>query len=1422
MTYAGCSLGMDVGSTTAKVVLLDASGEVRFSAYRRHNAETALTLTGLLSDARQSAGDVQVSPLITGSAGLGLHESYGVPFIQEVIASTELVRQVYPQVKTLLDIGGEDAKIVFFDTSPSAVPLQPDIRMNGACAGGTGAFIDQMASLLNVNIAELDALAAKHTRLHTIASRCGVFAKTDVQNLLSRHAAREDIAASIFHAVVWQTLAALARGRTAAPGVLFTGGPLTFLPQLKEAFIEALHLSPGDVIQAEHPELFPAHGAALLASKNPPDYSLSQLIDLLSSSLDSWQGKNRLEPLFDAALTFPAWKTIQAEHQVAHQEPDNVEGELCFLGIDSGSTTTKLVLIDQTGRIFFDQYLPNRGNPIQAVQTALEKGWRFLDTLPDPPHIARSAVTGYGEELIRAAFGCDDGLVETIAHFRAARAFDPEVSFILDIGGQDMKAIFVRGGYIQRIEINEACSSGCGTFIETFAHSLGWPLGDFAEAACKSDSPCDLGTRCTVFMNSSVKQALREGAEVGDISAGLAYAVVKNALHKVLKLTDTSLLGEHIVVQGGSFRNPAIHKALERVIGRPVICPDKAELMGAYGAALFARDAYQEQQAGVGITVSPQSVHTVQQFDKKEISCRGCENRCGVNKITFPNANVFYSGNRCERIFSNNGRSHRMGENMLASKRSLLFGRPMSPAEVPRAKIGIPRALNFYDSFPFWCTLLVESGFQVHLSAASDQALYEKGAATVMSENICFPAKLLHGHIFDLVEAGVDRIFYPMVYYESSPFSNAINHFNCPIVSGYPDVVRSSINPLGRYGIPLDQPAVTFRDKRLLKQKCWEYLNGLDVAEETFERAFSLALQAQNQYKEEVRQQGAQILDRARREGRLVILLAGHPYHVDPLINHNIPETLAGMGVDVITEDAVPVDPDQALEPVFVLTQWEYVNRVFHAAHWAGAQPGIEVAQLNSFGCGPDAFSIDEVREILEAAGKNLTVLRIDEVDSLGSARLRLRSMLEAWKDQHVRKTAPAPRRTTRLYQKEDRPRTILTPEFSPFCTAPIIRPLQDMGYPIEVLPPSDNESVQVGLKYTNNEICYPGIIVIGDILKAFKSGQYDPDEVIAGSWETGGQCRASNISCLLKKGLVSAGYENTPVLTLSTRFKSFNDQPGFRFNLVTYLYKAMLAMSYSDGISALYHATVVRERQRGEAEMLTEKYMQPFRNGQMPLTRTSVLDRLERAVRDFNCIPVITDRLPRVGIVGEIYVKYNPFVNHRLTQWLIDQHCEVVLPGFLTFFTGSLIGLPTAVSERLRRPDLLWLLARAGHGWVQSFLDRVEGLLHNFRHYQPHRPIDQVAQTAKKILQLTHQYGEGWLLSGEVGEFARAGINNVICLQPFGCIANQVVAKGVGNRIQERCPELNLLFLDLYAGNSEVNYHNRLHFFLQQARSRV
>jgi predicted nucleotide-binding protein (sugar kinase/HSP70/actin superfamily) len=691
-----------------------------------------------------------------------------------------------------------------------------------------------------------------------------------------------------------------------------------------------------------------------------------------------------------------------------------------------------------------------------------------------------------------------------------------------------------------------------------------------------------------------------------------------------------------------------------------------------------------------------------------------------------------------------------------------------------------------------------------------------------MSENLCFPAKLVSGHVMSLIEMDVDRIFFPMVFYEESSFSDAANSFNCPVVTGYADVVRNVINPQKHYGIPLDMPPINFDDKKLLKKTCVDYLTSLGVTREIAIHAFEKAQESQRKFKARLRSIAKEVLDNANDEGRHVILLLGRPYHIDPLINHKIPDILTNFGLDVITEDSIPLDEKPHLDNRYVMTQWEYLNRYFHAARWAGQQEHVEVVQLNSFGCGPDPFILEEVNTIPGEYGKSPTVIRIDEIESTGSTKLRLRSMLESMRQSKPVERVFKARKKTRLYQREDRNSTVIVPDFSPFCSPPIVKPIMDAGYDIVWLPPADRQSVDTGLKYANNEICYPGIITIGDLIKALQSGKYDLTRTVIGFSQTGGQCRATSYVSLIKKALVAAGFENVPVVTISTNMQMLNDQPGFKFNAKAYMYRALISMAFTDALSDMYYSTVTREKNKGNAKRIADRYLSAFMSGEIPTEKKAILGALRNAVVDFNSIEVDERYYPKVGIVGEIYVKYNAFSNNNAAEWLIDQGIEVVMPTFLEFFASGIILVEQRVKKNLARHNLLWLLALLGKKLLHNFLDEVHDIMKQYRRFYRHTSIDDIAKNAQEILSLNHQYGEGWLIAGEIASFTKNGISNVLCLQPFGCIANHIVAKGAEKKMREIFPHLNLLFLDADAGVSEVNFFNRMHFFLNHAKESV
>lgn len=1390
-------IGIDVGSTTAKMVILDTNDTLVFSRYERHNTHPGSLLATFFEEAQRTLGDIEASAIVTGSIGMGFAEKLQVPFMQEVSAATQYTRYRYPKASALIDIGGEDAKIVFFDQHST------DLRMNGNCAGGTGAFIDQMAVLLGVETEQLDTLAHEAKHIHPIAARCGVFSKTDIQNLMSRNVPKEDITASIFHAVAVQTIVTLARGHNIVAPILLCGGPLTFIPSLRKAFADYLHLKDGDFILPPNGNLLPALGCAISVEEKGAR-SLSAWKLLMEQPSLSWHKESSLPQLFESESAHEAWNKAKSCYEIPHKELQGGAQD-AVIGIDSGSTTTKMVVTDLQGNILYTYYAPNNGNPVDAASKAFVALQEYCTAHGTQLEVHGTCSTGYGEELIKAAFGLHTSIIETIAHYKAARRLIPDVSFILDIGGQDMKAIFVEKNAITRMELNEACSSGCGSFIETFARTLGYSVADFAHMACTAPAPCDLGTRCTVFMNSKVKQVLREGASIADIAAGLSYSVIKNCLYKVLKIKDSRELGKHIVVQGGTLRNDAIVRAFERLTGTDVARSNHPELMGAYGCALTA---IEKQHAAQGLHNYLDNAG----FTTRLMQCKGCENHCTVCRYTFDNGNTYYSGNKCETIFSNKGHDAVKGENIYDIKYRLLFdNRHSSPSHQPGLpKIGIPRALNMYEDYPFWHTLFTACGIEVILSDASTFSKYEEALPTVMSDNICFPAKLAHSHIRNLIEKGVDRIFMPYVVYERKDDTRTSNAYNCPIVSGYSDVIRNAMTP----DVPIDSPAITFADDTLLARQCIDYLLHLGISRDTAHKAFIEAQKAQKEYTTQIQQEARRIFDTSRRNHRITIVLAGRPYHTDPLIQHKISGMIAELGANVISDDIVRGDNDTPIGESYLVQQWSYINRILKAAAWT-AQQGDDVhfVQITSFGCGPDAFLLDETRDILHRHGKPFTLLKVDDVNNIGSLKLRMRSLIESLHTDH-NTALHTPFVAMPVFKKSDKRKKILAPYFSEYIT-PLLHPLFELaGYDVEVLPIDNLESAETGLKYANNEVCYPATLVTGSLIKALQSGRYDINNTAVAITQTGGQCRATNYVSLIKRALVSAGFANTPVVTLGVHGNIYNEQEGFNIPWARITPIALASVLFADTLSRFYHATVVREKAPGIAAQLRDHYLQaattPIRANQPD----KLLHLIAEAATDFDNACLNSER-PKVGIVGEIFLKFNAFSHQHIPEFLTEQGIEVVPPALLPLFTQSFVNIETNRRLLLKNSRIPTFAIQLLYKYVARQIKRFNRAASAFRYYIPFDNIYEDAERSHEIVSEAAQFGEGWLLPGEVASFASNGINNVISLQPFGCIANHILSKGIEKRIHALYPRLNFLSLDFDGGVSNVNVVNRLWLFI-------
>lgn len=1407
-------LGIDAGSTTIKMLLVNEANEIVHKIYRRHKANIHGTFLEEMNRIKELFGSIQLQVCITGSAGMGIAERVGVPFVQEVVASVELIQKLFPEVHTLFDLGGEDAKMVFFEKKK-----HPDIRMNGSCAGGTGAFIDQMASLMNIPVESLGEYAGKHEKIYPIASRCGVFAKTDIQNLISRNIPVADIAASTLHAVALQSITSLARGYDIKPPVLCVGGPLTFIPELRTAFCRQLDLNDDDLILPENSEYFPAWGSALHVEPEFTTYPIDHFITSLSKGNTI---RNDILPvLFNNEEEYKEWNKKRLVKPLNFISLDKNKTVDCFIGIDSGSTTTKIVITDSESNILYHFYTSNEGNSLKKVVEGLSIFYKEAREKGISVNILSSAVTGYGEDLIKSALNLDHGIVETMAHLAGAQFVDPEVSFILDIGGQDIKSLFIDKKIISNIELNEACSAGCGSFLQNFASTMQMDLEDFSRKACLAKNPSDLGSRCTVFMNSKVKQSLRENASVNDIAAGLAYSVVKNCLFKVLKIANLNYLGDHIVVQGGTFKNDAVYRALELLSGKSVSSTDHPELMGAFGAALYARNQWKKNKKD-SLFQGMQALESIDKIQTSELQCKGCTNTCSILRFKFLNGNICYAGNKCEKIFHNSAKSGESGFNAFERKNEILFDR-ISDTSVdihPKVKIGIPRVLNMFDNYPFWHSLFTSCGYEVVLSPESTFNLYQKGVGSIMSDNICFPAKLVHGHIHALIDQKVDRIFYPLVPKEEKEFGCSSNSYNCPVVSGYPDVIHSSIDPEMNYNVFYDAPVIAFNNNKALEITCWKYFEKLGVGKNVFKKAFETAIKVKDDAKKQLVDYQDKILKEALHNKKLTFIIAGRPYHADPLIHQKTAQILADLGVNVLTDDVFRFATDEdGYGKLNIISQWSYPNRVIQSALRIAKLPAnIQLIQMNSFGCGPDSFFMDEATAILKQSGKNLTIVRVDEIASPGSIRLRMRSLVESLKSANPEdKLEYKPYEGYHVpYTQEDKKRTILVPWFTNFLS-PLIPALGELTeYRLVNLPKPNKMSSESGLMYGNNEVCYPSTLILGDIINALQSGEYDLNNVAVAITQTGGQCRATNYIAQIKTGMERAGFKNIPIIAVATGGTFQNDQKGFKIPWMKIANMAIHAALYGDSIQQLYSAVTVREKNKGEALKLFDFYMD---RGAEAIRRNEpkvLLDFLKQAVADFNNIQVYDKEFTQIGLIGEIYVKYNDYAQAHISDWLREKGIEVVTPPIIDFFMQYFVNSAINDENQVGRSGKITKMLKPFFWtYINKRLRSFEAVMKDFNYYRPSESIYAKAQYASEVLNLSNQFGEGWLIAGEIAHYARHGVNKVVCIQPFGCIANHVVAKGIEKRLKKLYPDISLLYLDIDAGIADVNLQNRLHFMM-------
>lgn len=1672
-------VGLDIGSTTVKAVVLDQSdslGDTLFSDYRRHHANVRATVAGLLVDIHKKLvdlgrGDEPIRLSITGSGGLALADNLHVPFIQEVIAETEAIDKEYPQADVIIELGGEDAKITYLKPTPEQ-------RMNGSCAGGTGAFIDQMSTLLDTDAAGLNEMAKSYENLYPIASRCGVFAKTDLQPLINDGAAKPDLAASIFTAVATQTIAGLASGRPIHGTVIFLGGPLFFMSELRAAFQRALEGKVDEFIVPTDAHLYVAYGSALQADTDSDDqghhfeaYTCDEILKRLDELKNLPSNTPTMPPLFP---TEADREDFNKRHHKEHIHIGTLEGAHGphFLGIDAGSTTIKATLVNDDREIVWSSYANNEGSPLTAAINIVKK---IQSELPEGAWIARSCATGYGEGLITTGLHLDEGVVETMAHYRGAEMVSPGVTAVIDIGGQDMKYLAITDGVIDSIAVNEACSSGCGSFLQTFAMSMGLTIQEFTQKALASTHPVDLGSRCTVFMNSSVKQAQKEGASIEDIAAGLCYSVVRNALYKVIKLRDSGELGDTVVVQGGTFLNDAVLRAFELLTEREVTRPNIAGLMGAFGAALTARMHYEdiadddnahvgadgrsvdaaaaEESAagdepnaaahageivvdGVRHTVSSiltgEALNEMSMTTERDV-CKLCQNHCKLTITTFSDGSRFVTGNRCERGGdAKKKRSDRPNLYDYKYKRCFAYRR-LTDKNATRGEIGIPRALNMYENYPFWFTLLTSLGFKVMISGRSSHELFETGIESIASENICYPAKLVHGHIKWLLNKGMKTIFYPCVSYEDNLVPNTDNHYNCPVVANYPLVVGANMPELRDPDVRYMHPYFNLANHELMVDRIVEEFAWASVSREEAETAVKAAYAEDKVFKHDVQQEGLKALAYMKEHDCRGIVLAGRPYHIDPEINHGIPETICALGMVVLSEDSIcELQPGEKLDltdflsegeedprkknangfrhvddrkvtvnrmPLRVTNQWAYHSRLYAAAHFVASYPGLELVQLNSFGCGLDAITTDQVAEILADKADVYTLLKIDEVSNLGAAKIRLRSLKAAVEEREANKArmakaalatsdesgsaeSDAPRNAAhaaaqaaaRKAQEQaesdlataqaalaeaqaavaaaeakvkaaDRPvdaadagsdaaapanapkstgfrktgskaptpgrqvlldatmaanpkltkamrdaskraakrdiadvrlaalgdgttndaanaksksaksksghnnatmsryahrekfvkdmkkdYTIVAPQMSPIHFSLVESVIRSGGYKFDILKHASREDVETGLKYVNNDACYPAIMVIGQLIDAILEGKYDPDKVCLAITQTGGMCRATNYFGLIRKALIDAGYPQIPVIAISTQ--GLEDNPGFKVTPAL-LHRTVKALILGDLLMKCLYRVRPYEVEKGAANRLYEQWDVIVREAlehhgfSKTAAKTPWLKRrylpypvlAREIVKSFDALPLKdVPRKVRVGVVGEILVKYQPDANNHVVDVIESQDCEAVVPGIMEFMTT--------------RPYITdWNEKYLGTGGNKTLyalmrwsLDRYNApikaaIATSHGKFKQDDPMPELVEKAAEATSIGVQAGEGWLLTAEILELIEQGCPNVICAQPFACLPNHVTGRGMFGKIRRLHPEANIVSIDYDPGASEANQLNRIKLMIAAAK---
>lgn len=1454
-------IGVDVGSTTVKIAVVDpTTTKLLHYSYQRHNAMQAKKVLELLTEAHSLFPDKNFQVAFCGSGGQPFAEATRSFFVQEVVANALAVRATNPETRVAIELGGQDAKVIFFEKDRTTGKLiASDMRMNGVCAGGTGAFIDQVAELLRIKTEVFESYAARGSKVYEISGRCGVFAKTDIQPMLNQGVAKEDIALSSFHAIAKQTIGGLAQGMEIKPPVMFEGGPLTFNPTLVRVFKERLGLTDEQAIVPERSEVLVAWGAALSIGSmfidKPCDYrqegSLEALLHFNEKRASERTGGSDLFFKDEADL-----KSFLDRHPMAsphYPRPNSGSVLNVYLGIDAGSTTSKLVLMDENEQVIDGFYASNDGEPLAVLKRALVELTERYEEYGCKLNILGVGTTGYGEQLIAKAIHADYHTVETVAHATAAKHICPDVSFILDIGGQDMKAISVQDGVVTGIILNEACSSGCGSFIETYARSLGIQMEDIAELAFRAKNPSKLGSRCTVFMNSSIITEQRDGKQPEDIIAGICHSIIENVFTKVIRIRNLNTLGQHVVVQGGTFKNNAVLRAFEQHTGLIPIRPERPGEMGAIGIALLTKHFMEEKRkTNPELQTSFIGLETAKTFswdNKPGQICQYCTNHCSRTIVTFSNGTSFVTGNRCERGEVTSDPNDPETKKLVAEihkkmlsvpdmikRTNQLLVKDYAPAQlIPQSgkTIGIPRALEYWSSLPFWKAFFTSLGYNVVVSKQSDYKLFERGLHSVPSDTICFPAKLVHGHILDLIDKKVDRIFFPMLIALPSDHSKFKATAVCPVVQGYPSVCQNTDAPEKNYGVPMDQPIFHWFNTKMRTQQtiAWFHENW-DIPKKILKKAIHEAEKALHTYKETLLLEGQKILDDVKAKNTFAVVIAGRPYHADTLINHNVASHFTAMGIPVITTESLPGVYDQNIPPA---TRMEIKNsfhmRMLGATMIAANDPSIELVQIVSFGCGHDSILTDEMNRMLHTkSSKELLMLKLDEGDARGPVSIRVKSFIETVKSRREAQLAPKTNSNEVLFDppftKQDKQkRTILIPNLSHPFSILASEYFNGLGFNTITLPLANKRAIELGKKFVHNDICFPAQVNIGEnLLWLEEHPEIKQEDMAIGLAKNCENCRAGQYSVLARKALDEAGYTN--VAMISTGSDTKNMHPGFKVGLDFRLHM-LWGLSVMDAIETMYRAIRPYEIHNGDTQKVYDKWIPILMKelGQLPKSKIAypkkVLALFDECVAEFNTIEADRSiRKPRVVLLGEILMNYHPSANGYIEDYLMNNGMEVYLPAMVDFFRVDEVVKKLKIKRGFSPSPLMQTLIGGLTAKVYTFaIETIQKRLMNFKFYEHHADCTELIHLVGDIIDPTYSTGEGWLIPGEILYNAEQGINSFIIVQPFACLANHISGRGLTKAVKEKYPHIQVLSLDYDPDTSFANIENRLQMLIINAR---